>query len=225
MADTVSNVRRRIRLLIDDMDNNAFAIDSERLTTLMENRMQFTAADVGMGPAWVSGAVTLTASSFEYTLPTSIQYQRVMAVQLNSQEWLMERVTPLELKALQDGAGSEDAHPTHYSLFEDASQQIHVWLFPTPSAADTLNILRAQVPAALTTDAINIPFSDPLLRAFEKACALEALLLMDEEERARRKAVLDGASKWEREINRAHRLERVRMGNLKRSDRVPLKWV
>mgnify|MGYP001595497823 CR=1 FL=1 len=225
MPDTLTNVRRRVRLLTDDLDPNAPAIDSERLNTLIENRMHLTAAEVGLGPSWITAAVTVAADDYDYTLPTSIQYQRVIALQLNSLEWLMERVTHLELQAMRDGPGPVTGAPPHNALFEDTSQQVNLWLYPTPRVADTINVLRAQVPAALSTDATNIPFSDPLLRAMEKSCALEAILLMDPEERSKRKATLDTAGRWEREISRATHLERVRIGNLRRSDKVPQRMV
>lgn len=225
MPDTVANVRRRVRQLIDDLNPNDTAIDSERLTTVLENRMHAMAQEVGLGPVWVTGAITLAANDWEYTLPTSIQYNRVLQLQLNSQEWLMERLSPVELTALRDGSGDMTGDPTHYALFEDTSQQVNVWLAPTPVAVDTINILRSQVPAALSTDATNVSFSDPLLRALEKAAALDALLLMDQEEREKRKAVLDNVPIWNQEVRRALRLERVRVGNYKRSDRVPSKWV
>ena len=225
MPDTVLNSRRRIRLLVDDLNMNQYAIDSPRLTIIMENRMHLTAAEVGLGNVWVTSAVTLAANDYEYTLPTSVQYNRVMALRLTSQEWLLERVTPAEFLALQDGSGEEANDPTHYALFEDTSQQVNIWLHPTPAGVDTLDVLRSQVPAALSTDATNISFSDPLLRAFEKSCAIDAVLLMDEEERAKRKAVLDQVGRWDQEVKRALSLERVRIGNLRRSDRIPQKWV
>jgi hypothetical protein len=183
------------------------------------------AQEIGLGPVWVTGAVTLVASDFDYTLPTTMEYNRVVAVQLNSQEWLLERVTPLELKAMQDGPGSSEGTPTHYALYEDDSQQVNIWMYPTPNEADTLNILRSRVPASLTTDATVIPFSIPLLRALEKQVALESMLMMDPEERQKRKAALDQGPKWEKEAARALKLEKVRFGNLKRSDQVPQRWV
>lgn len=225
MADTLANVRRRVRLLSDDMDPNHYAMDSDRLNTVIESRMHLMAQECGMGATWVTGAVTLTAGDFTYTLPTTVEYQRVMAVRLNSQTWLMERITHTELLALQDGAGDAQGDPTHYAFYEDTSQQVNIWVYPTPNASDTLDIQRAAVPSALSTDATNIPFSAPLLRALEKSAAMDAILLMDADEQARRKVTLQQAPKWEREVLRAMKLEKVRFGNLRRSDVVPQKWV
>lgn len=225
MAETVSVVRRRIRLTIDDMNPNDTAIDSERMNNLMQNRMHFMAQEVGLGPSWVTGAVSVVVGTYQYTLPTSIQYERVTAVQLNSQEWQLERVTHSEFLALRDGSGDVQGPPTHFTLFEDTTQQVNLWLFPTPIVTDTLNVMRAQVPAALSAEGTSIPFSSPLMAAFEKAVAIDAVLLMDAEERERRKAVLDVIPTWNQEVRRAIRLERVRIGNLRRSDRVPEKWV
>ncbi len=101
MSDTRANVRRRIRLITDDMNPNSYALDSERLDTLIESRMHFIAQEVGLGPLWVASAVTLTTADYTYTLPTSIEYQRVIALRLASQNWLMERITRLELLALR----------------------------------------------------------------------------------------------------------------------------
>ena len=225
MADTLLNVRRRVRLLTDDMDPNDYALDSDRLNTVIESRMHLMAQEVGLGASWVTGAVTLVASTWQYTLPTSVQYERITAVQFAAQNWLLDRVTPTEMLALHDGAGTTSGDPTHYALFEDTSQQINLWVFPIPNAAGTLNALRAQVPAALSTDATNIPFGSPLLRALEKGAAVDAVLLMDEEARTERKATLDAAGKWDKEIARAIKLERVRIANLRRSDTVPQRWV
>jgi hypothetical protein len=225
MSETLAVARRNVRLMTDDMDPNDYATDSERLNLLIDNRMQLMAQEVGLGPVWVAGAVTLVSGTFAYLLPATMEYNRVVAVQLNSLEWLLERVTTLELKAMQDGPGTITGDPTQYALYEDDTQVVNIWMFPTPNEADTLNILRSRVPANLTTDATLIPFSAPLLRCLEKSVAVESVLLMDPEERQKRKATLDQAPKWEKEVARAIKLEKVRFGNLKRSDRVPERWV
>lgn len=225
MADTVLNSRRRVRLLLDDMNASDYAVDTERLTTLMESRMHFLAAEVGIGPDWVTGAVTLTANDYTYTLPTTFQYQRVMSIRLASQEWLLERVTHTQMLALKDGSTDATGDPTHYSLHEDSAQQVQIWLDPTPDQADTLDVMRSQVPSVLDADTDSIPFSDPMLRAFEMDCAAHGIAMMDDDERAKRKAVADNIPFWERSVGRLVRLERIRIGNLRRTGQIPWKLV
>lgn len=187
--------------------------------------MHAMAQEVGLGPVWVTNAITLAANDWDYTLPTSVQYNHVIGIRLNGQEWLMDRVTPLEFLALQDGPGTTIGEPRRYTLFEDTSQQVNVWVDPVPRVTGGLDVLRSQLPAALSSDSTNISFSDPLLRAFEKACAIDAIESMDEEERNRRKVMLTSVPRFTKDIQRALRLERIRIGNLRRSDKVPWQWV
>lgn len=224
MSDTRGAVKRRIRLRIDDMNPNDRAIDDERMDILIEDRMHLLAQEVGLGAVWTTTLVTLAASTWQYTLPTSVQYERVMDVVLRSLATPLDRVTHAEMTALRDG-GTATGDPTHYALFEDSSQQVNIWVYPTPTQVDYLDGLRAQIPTTLSSDSSAIPFSTPLLKALEKSVAAEAILLMDEESRAERKAVVDEVPNWKREVQRAIRLERVRLGNQKRSDVMPLRTV
>jgi hypothetical protein len=222
MAGTLLSVRDRVRWLINDRNQSEYVISSPRLDRLIADRLNHIAELVGYGLEWATAAVTLAANTFDYSLPSSIQYHQIVDVVLNSRGWQLVRRGIEELNALRGVATPATGDPTDYALFEGLTQLVTIRLYPTPASADTLNLLRSRIPIAVSADADVVSFSDNLLRALEKDVALNVLALLGDEELKQLGVSRNVIPLWSRDLERAIKAERVRIRRMKLTDRYEL---
>lgn len=214
MSETLEVARYNIRTLIQDLNPGKPIFDSDLLNRIINDQAQFLAGEVGMGSVWVPAAVSLTAGNHAYTLPSSIEYRTVQAVRLTSQGWVLERCEPEQIKGWVSGQ-TILGPPTQFSLYEDDTQVVNLWTYPVPSVADTLDILRSQVPATIT-DGAAIPFAAPLLRVLEHAVALALVSRASEDEMGRLGINPEVLKSWQFYVQRGSRRERIRLASMRR---------
>jgi hypothetical protein len=191
MSQIALTTHHNIRLLIDDLDRDTYAINPHRLSLIIRRKVQLLTART-FQPLVTPTTIALVAGTFDYTVtgtPNSIRQ-----LILNSDGTPLERLPLPELNAIykQDTLGAAGrGTPRHFAMYELNTQVNKIRVGPTPSAADTLDIYYDIYPASNVgnpdTASSDVPFGDIMLAALEKSVAAECVLAMDDADRKRRK--------------------------------------
>lgn len=204
MSQTVSVTHFNIRVLIDDLDPEARAISTIRMTHLVDRKVRWITSRT-FQPLATTTTISLVAGTFDYNLsriPTSVRQ-----LILNSDGVPLERLSLPELNATyrQDTAVPlGNGTPRHYALYELDGEIVRVRIGPTPAVADTVDVYYDAYPTFDADDmTTTIALNKSMLMALEKACAAECLLMMTKKDLARRKVNPAVAQAWMAEVEQA----------------------
>jgi len=221
VATVVGNVRTLLRdRSLSDALFNSFEI---RYHVMAEAERLFQ--EIGIGPSWETGVVSLVPDAYEYTLTVSAGLvEKVIAWRLQSRNWPIQRITNEELEAMRRGPSVSRSFPQYVAVFEDSSQSLKLRFWPIPSEADSVDWLRSRAPVWATPDpsATVIPLSDPALRVLEMKVVKRLLLQCPADALNSRLSAKDLATQLDRDIADGIRLERSRINRLKRTGRISL---
>lgn len=210
------------RILIDDLDAAAYGVTSERLHEIVKHEAQRVARAVGLGAAWVSNALTLTTGTRDYTFSTSFQYASISHLILDSRNWILQRVPLDVINASYQGFapfGNAKGVPYRYAMWEDSNQTVNVRIWPSAVENDTVTAFLSKQQIVLAADSDNLPFSNDLLRAVEKAVAVKMWKSMPE---PKRHVSPEFVKDLEMESADGISQERIRLNRLKRTSAMAL---
>lgn len=217
MSQTRSVTSYNIRLLIDDLDPDDYAISSVRMNQYIQGQMHLLGNRMVL-PMEAVTSVAVTGGTYDYTLTGTAGDVRQVFWNSTGQELDRLSFEDIVSQFLQDTSVSSTGTPAYYSLYETSAQASKLRLAPTPAASGTLKIYYGIIPAALTTDASTIPFSAPMLRVLEKMVARECLGIMGPDDLKRRMISKDVIPLWTQQIEQGISYENFRMaamGSLK----------
>ena len=220
MAITRKVCRERVRELIGDLNIQAPVVPSRRMDVEIHDQMRRLAALAGYADEYVKNIVTLVEGDFDYTLPASVQYDRISHVFLDSQGWPLDE-KPRDLLVYlteRPGAESSKGDPRLYAMWQDESQVVQLLVYPVPRQADFLHAMRSAIPATLATDASLIPFGEELTDALVKAVAVACVQSLTPEQRARLPSAGDVAL-WQQDKEVSVHNEAIRRGRMLRPRR------
>jgi hypothetical protein len=220
VSATRSAVRQNIRFLLNDLNPQSYAWDSDVVDQKILDAMHEIASEVGNAQEWDEDWVTVSASDYDYTLDSAVEHQRIIALRSNLDGRLLQKVPPETLQRMRAGTPAPSGRPTHFAIHEEPDQTCILWLSHDPVEADTLDALHTQIPDTLDDDADTIPFVAPVLRALEAMVAARLLKSATPDVLEHLKLDKGDAKDMEKRAARAVRREKVRRGGFRRSSLV-----
>lgn len=222
----------RVREMLRDMDPSDALASDYTYAEVIERNANAIAGRVTL-PLIAVASTSLVAETYEYTL-TDVQVQRIEQVILNSNGKELVFVPWDEFNAhyRQDTATPvASGTPVEYTWSERASTGLGVndtiiRVGPTPSAADAIDVYRANMPAAAATpnpsylasaDGFVIPFADDLMAALLAACAGEIASTSSADALAKRGLAPGAARAWLAQVEPAIRSYNLRMWRSQRA--------
>lgn len=170
---TLGDEVKEVELLVNDIKASAQRFTPGRIVKAIRDQLLLLAAEGPIGEAWDTAWQALTAGTANYTKASEVE--RIKAIKLDSQGWILNFRGPEELEALREGTGTTLGDPTDVCLIENTSQSLSVRLFPTPNKTDTLHALVAVVPSDATASGDSILLSATMLKALEWFAASDLL--------------------------------------------------
>lgn len=226
MSQTAAVTALAIRRLIDDLDKSDYAISSVRLANIVQSKVQMLATRliqpmVASPPTTISVLVGVT----DYTVLLT-----VAGIRLVTLKTLGYPLEPTSFEIITDMFRLDSDHPwegtppTHYAPYKTNTQLDRIRIGPKPTAALTLNVYKDTFPLDGAGDGSAVPFSTLMLRALEKACALECVATMSAKDREKRMISTDVLKLWAAEVDQAIKDEnwqqRMAGGSQERVDEV-----
>lgn len=172
MSKTLANTRKAVRELLRDTNPQNYSIPTLEMNDAIQRRVHALAGELRLGVAY-STPITLVSGTSDYTLSaTTNEYHGIFQLILVSQNWEIQKVTPLKMEQFRQGTTDAAGDPYVYTLLEDAGQDVLVRFYPTPNKADTVSTLLSTIPQTFV-DATEIPFDNNAIAALEYDCAVE----------------------------------------------------
>jgi hypothetical protein len=208
-----AGMESNIRLLIDDNDKDSYSISGPTMIQLMNTALHMLANRVMMEDEALL-TVQLVAGTYDYTLtgiagPVRNVFLSPYGLELERMEW--DEITVLYRQDTAAPAGS--GVPSEYALVETSAQASKIRVAPTPSSlgAVAMKVRYSIIPAALTAETSTVPFSQSMLRAFERQVASMCVALMSPEDRKRRMLGVEQVKGWQEMVESTVREENWRM--------------
>jgi hypothetical protein len=190
MSDTLGNVERRIRDLIDDGAPSAYAVSQMRMWRVINAQIHQIGVLADMGQAWSTSVFTTVDGTSDYTLPTTTtaEYAAIVMLKDATHGTLIEKADTETIEALRQTGSTAvvKGFPVRFSLLEGATQVVTVRLYPVPNGAYAIDLLRSLLPVRLTSLSAVVPLARDLMMALELRCAARCARMMPEDERQKR---------------------------------------
>lgn len=213
MSATRSATEANIRLLIDDNNPDQYAISSVRMHQFVQGEMQLIAARTFL-PMESVLSVPLVAGTFDYTLTGIVGDVRQVVRHTDGIPLQRQTLDYMVGMWRQDSAAQvgTSPQPLDYAILETSAQLVRIRLGPTPSSsAVSVDVYYGVMSASLTADSSTIPFSAPLLRALERACASECVAVMSRADRDARMIDVASVGLWRELSEQGIREENLRL--------------
>ena len=172
MSSTLADVRTKVRFHLRDRNKSDQRFSSFEVDAAVVSVLPDVAHRLRMAFEWLTGALSISNATDTYNLPGSQAYSQVLGFRSQSQALDVEVIPREDFDGMREGVTNPQANgtgfPTHATVWEDATGQAKVQLYPWPKDADTLDMKRSLLPAAQTSDSSVIPFD---------AAGVEALAL------------------------------------------------
>lgn len=216
MASTLATLRQNIRQLVGDLSVDNPAYQDERINRSIEAYCQTLSSEVPQGLGWTDPFITLASGTSDYTAPAS-EYSQIDELRLNSQGWIIERITPYQMEQFRVGTSATKApgDPTRYSVIESTTQSMTFRFWPWPNKTDTVAALTSSLVGALSTDATAIPFVAPLCRAVEFYVAADLVASATDGQLGQMIVAKDAVPLWRSVADRAVTKEKERQNRMK----------
>lgn len=191
MASTLATVRKETRRWARDTKRGDFAVGDRELNRIIESEMHAVGSRIRLGQAWALGVITLVANQNppDYPLPAAgVQYGQLIQLRRASDKLLLAKCSQEQIQWMRRGVNAAQAsYVSAYALMEDTTQTVTVMFDRVVTKADTIDLLRAVIPASLADqDSAAIPFDRDLIEAFAQGCALRAIDMMSPDQRSAR---------------------------------------
>lgn len=146
LADRIAN---KLRALDPNGPLDSVYIDGEIRDAYMQLQAKLPAAY-----SYTAAAGTITAGATTFTLPTTstAEYAGDVRVQLVSTGAFLVEVTQDEMQMFRNNVTSTTSgRPQYFAPYEDSSQQVICWVYPSPTSAESYNLFRSLVPSDFTS--------------------------------------------------------------------------
>lgn len=219
MSLTIANARLNVRVLLNDLNEAAYAISDERLTRVLVRQAQLTRG-VTMGEETTVAVAISGTGGTDFSLATVAT--RVLTVRRRSDGVLLQPRTLQEMAYLW-GQGSEPpaGPPTDYAPLDLAGLITVLRLHPIPDSNDTLDCWVQTLASAAYTDATTLEGSEYAMRMMELNTASEAAVLIPPPERQRINLDAAVVASWKADARTFERLERERWDRLRSVSHIP----
>lgn len=216
MASTLGTLRQNVRQLIGDLSVDNPAYQDERISRSIESYVQMLSSEIYQGQAWTDPFITLVNGTSDYTAPAG-EYREIVELRLNSQNWIIERVTPYVMEQFRIGNSNAQTNgdPIRYTMIESTTQGMTFRFWPWPNKADTVAALTQSLVGALSTDAASIPFVAPLCRAVEFYVAADLVAAATDGQLEQMIVAKDAVPLWRSNADKAVVQEKQRQHRMK----------
>lgn len=164
MSATLAAIRARVRFHLRDRDLHDAAFSTFEVDDAINSALKVLGSRLRLGLDWVSNALSISNAADTYTLPGTNQYKQVIAFRLVSEQTVIPVIPRGEFDAYREGATNPSVNgtgdPEYATVWEDTAQATKVQFYPWPKDADTVDMLRTTLPAALATASATAPFDD-----------------------------------------------------------------
>lgn len=223
MASTLGPVRKEAYRWMRETNPNDYAVTVRPMNRIIEAELHRVGSKVKLGQAWQAGAITLNPATDppDYALPTAgaIQYAQVIALRRGSDKWPLRKLSQDQIEGRRAITTPLSNKVLTYALREATDQTVTVLFGERPTAADTVDVLRSVIPAALAdADAAVIPFDRDLLEGFQQGCAARGCRMMTAQQREARGIAEDHIQALERAASAAEQEAVLRVVSLKLGD-------
>lgn len=220
MAGAGNTVVTAARALVGDNNAARPVIAQDDFRRAVNRQVAFVAKKLGLGPAWDDDAITLSLTEFDYTLPTSVDYNQVIALQYSSDRRQLDKRSPEEIRELRSGTGSASGRSYLYAMDRDSSGRAVVMLPYLPSHVETLDAYVSTMPSQWESGPgtpPSIPFSETALRALEMLVAAAVVKPLGSDKMTALDLSPKSADDWISEAMELIREERLTVIRMKRA--------
>lgn len=181
MSDTLLNVSQRIRTLIVDEDPSDYAINDNRMWTLIDKQVQEIATRIGLGQSWITNAFTTADGQSDYAMPAG-EYAQVVELKDVPHGRLIRKIDTEAMETSRQTFSNVfiKGFPWWFSLIEDTNQVLTVRLYPQPNGAYQMDALVSTIPTRIAAAADVIPFPRDILAALEMRVAARCVRQMND---------------------------------------------
>lgn len=206
-----SAIERNIRSLIDDLDPERYAIKTTRMRQMIEAQMELIASRTFLPQESVT-SVALLAGTYDYTLTGVVGDIRQLVDDATGVPLIEVPMEEMVVTYRQDSSQpAPRGKPLAFAVAERSDQAVRIRVGPTPISTGTLDLYYGVIPSGLTSDISLIPFSEPLLRALERAVASQCVVAMSESDASRNMISADIVPVWRQMVDDAIREENMRL--------------
>jgi len=220
MAGAGNTVVTAARALVGDNNAARPVIAQDDFRRAVNRQVAFVAKKLGLGPAWDEDAITLTTADYDYTLPTSVEYNQVIALAYASDRRPLDKRSPEEIRELRSGTVSAHGRSYLYAMDFDSSGRAVVMLPYLPNHAETLDAYVSTMPAQWAAGPgtpPSIPFSETALRALELLVAAAVVKPLGSDKMTALDLSAKAADDWISEAMELLREERLTVIRMKRA--------
>lgn len=219
MSTTATVVTTNARGILGDPDTGRSVFSPEDFRIAYNRHAQIIAADLGLGSAWLSAAVTLVPGTVDYTLPGTSEYAQVLDV-IYSSDRVHLPVRSYDEIAQRRAGSIGRGRPGMCCLRPTSVQTVVLMTDTDPVAGETLDLLTSMVPASwLAGDATppTLYFSQKAASALELRMAASLAATAGPEKRNQLALDRDDAKVWNAEAGELVRQEQLAIYRMKLS--------
>lgn len=162
MSATLAAVRRKVRYLLNDLDQARPVFTDPAINAALSSQRVIVAGETYMPHAWSAADFTTSAATDTYALSGSNQVEQVLGIVNASDGQEIILLSRAEFQRMRDGLAvpaDSASRPVWGTLIESVATVVSVQLHPWPDAAYSYNVLRAVLTAdPVHTDATSIVF-------------------------------------------------------------------
>lgn len=222
MSATLLTVRTNVHTKLRNMAGSANILNRKTVDETITSVMQTMAAQMDLGLAWATAAITTTAGTRSYALDNTYEHNKIILIRCQETGWVLGKSTPELIERYRLGTSPVTGEPREYALIEAApstvgAQEVTVELGPEPDKAYVYDVLRATTPVTLDADTDEIPFGESGLRALELLSAAELIDTVSDEQLTNAHMSRGAAQSFRMRGEEALYWEKVRQSRQKRS--------
>jgi len=186
MAASATVVRDNVYTLlgVTNPSGSASIVSPDQVRGAINRQVALVASHVGLGPAWVTGAIVTTLTDLDYTLANTVEYHQVIELVYAADRQPLRKISKDDLLSARAGAVNSSGRPLEYALDVNAAQEVIV-MFPVKfSRVESIDAYASTEPAdwpAGSGTPPTVPFSRKALRATEYFAAADLANAMGED--------------------------------------------
>lgn len=206
------------RIMTDNPEQPVIAEDTIRQKVNVQvSRMS---AELGLGTAWVTSAITTATNTRDYTLSTASEYARVLDLVYESNNWPLTKISLDEVLDRRIGQAVSTGRQLLYAVTVSPTQEVQILFVGYPTAVENIKALVSLEPSSWPKGPATpptIPFSQRSLRALELSVAASCIEAAGEDKMVALRLDKSAPAQWKAEAAELERLERLVIIRLKRA--------
>lgn len=168
MAGPASTVLSEARLTLGDPDPERPVVAQDKYRQALNRQATIVAKHIGIGPLWVTSAITTATNDWEYTLPSGSEYSAVLELVYASDKQPLRKVSREEILAARSGSATVSGRPLTFAMDLDPTGLVVVMFGMYPNRVEAIDAYVSVVPVewgAGNATVPTIPFSKGGLQA------------------------------------------------------------